>query len=87
MTRPPLFSNHGCRLNAYETEAMKALAEQAGVADTIVINTCAVTSEAVRKAQQDIRRQRRDHPEAKIIVPAAQRRPTRTGSPPWPRST
>jgi len=64
----PLFSNHGCRLNAYETEAMKELAHAAGVDNAIVVNTCAVTSEAVRKARQDIRKLRRDHPDAKLIV-------------------
>ena len=64
----PIFSNHGCRLNAYETEAMKELATSAGVDNAIVVNTCAVTSEAVRKARQDIRKLRRDHPDAKLIV-------------------
>ena len=68
MTKAPIFSNHGCRLNAYETEAMKELAAQAGVQDAVIINTCAVTSEAVRKARQDIRKLRRDHPDARIIV-------------------
>jgi threonylcarbamoyladenosine tRNA methylthiotransferase MtaB len=64
----PIFSNHGCRLNAYETEAMKELATAAGVDNAIVVNTCAVTAEAVRKARQDIRKLRRDHPDAKLIV-------------------
>ena len=64
----PIFSNHGCRLNAYETEAMKELAAGAGVDNAIVVNTCAVTAEAVRKARQDIRRLRREHPTAKLIV-------------------
>jgi len=64
----PIFSNHGCRLNAYETEAMKELATAAGVSDAVIVNTCAVTSEAVRKARQDIRKLRRDHPNAKVIV-------------------
>ncbi|WP_113913571.1 tRNA (N(6)-L-threonylcarbamoyladenosine(37)-C(2))-methylthiotransferase MtaB [Roseovarius dicentrarchi] len=64
----PIFSNHGCRLNAYETEAMKELAAKAGLEGAVVINTCAVTSEAVRKARQDIRRLRRDNPDARIIV-------------------
>ena len=64
----PLFSNHGCRLNMYETEAMKKLAEQAGLQDAVIVNTCSVTSEAVRKAKQDIRKLRRQNPEAKIIV-------------------
>lgn len=66
--KTPIFSNHGCRLNAYETKAMAELAEQAGLENTIVINTCAVTAEAVRKARQDIRKLRRSHPESKIIV-------------------
>ena len=64
----PVFSNHGCRLNMYETEAMKELADQAGLTNTVVINTCAVTAEAVRKAKQDIRKLRRQNPEAKLIV-------------------
>ncbi len=64
----PIFSNHGCRLNAYETEAMKELATAAGLEGAVVVNTCAVTSEAVRKARQDIRRLRRDNPDARIIV-------------------
>lgn len=66
--KPPVFSNHGCRLNAYETEAMKDLATSAGVQNAIIVNTCAVTAEAVRKAKQDIRKQRRAHPDAQIIV-------------------
>ena len=65
---PPVFSNHGCRLNMYETEAMKELAVQAGLTNAVVINTCAVTAEAVRKAKQDIRKLRRQNPEAKLIV-------------------
>ncbi|MDG1104234.1 MAG: tRNA (N(6)-L-threonylcarbamoyladenosine(37)-C(2))-methylthiotransferase MtaB [Ascidiaceihabitans sp.] len=64
----PKFSNHGCRLNAYETEAMKELAETAGLQNAVVINTCAVTAEAVRKARQDIRKLRRENPDARLIV-------------------
>ena len=64
----PVFSNHGCRLNAYETEAMKDLAQGAGLANAVVVNTCAVTAEAVRKARQDIRRLRKAHPDARLIV-------------------
>ena len=45
----------GCRLNAYESEVMKSEAEKAGLSDTIIINTCAVTSESVRQAKQAIR--------------------------------
>ena len=40
----PVFSNHGCRLNAYEVEAMKDLADQAGLQNAVVVNTCAVTA-------------------------------------------
>ena len=64
----PRFTTLGCRLNAYETEAMKELAMEAGLGDALVVNTCAVTSEAVRKAKQEIRRLRRDNPAAPIIV-------------------
>ncbi|WP_299608158.1 tRNA (N(6)-L-threonylcarbamoyladenosine(37)-C(2))-methylthiotransferase MtaB [uncultured Tateyamaria sp.] len=64
----PVFSNHGCRLNAYETKAMEELAQQAGMTSAVVVNTCAVTAEAVRKARQDIRKLRRTHPDAKLIV-------------------
>jgi threonylcarbamoyladenosine tRNA methylthiotransferase MtaB len=64
----PLFETFGCRLNAYETEAMKALAAAAGMRDAVVVNTCAVTAEAVRQARQRIRRLRRDNPGARLIV-------------------
>ncbi|WP_099827002.1 tRNA (N(6)-L-threonylcarbamoyladenosine(37)-C(2))-methylthiotransferase MtaB [Oceaniglobus indicus] len=66
--KPPVFSTHGCRLNTYETEAMRDLAHRAGVENTVVVNTCAVTAEAVRKARQDIRKLRRAHPGATLIV-------------------
>lgn len=77
--RAPVFSNHGCRLNAYETEAMKELAASAGLDNAIIINTCAVTAEAVRKARQDIRKRARENPNARIIVTgcAAQTEPDR----------
>ena len=64
----PKFTTLGCRLNAYETQAMKALAGEAGLGNAVVINTCAVTAEAVRKARQEIRRLRRENPEARLIV-------------------
>ncbi len=60
--------NLGCRLNAYESEAMRELAESEGLRDAAVVNTCAVTSEAVRKSRQAIRRLRRDHPQARLIA-------------------
>ena len=66
--RAPTFSNHGCRLNAYETAAMTELATNAGLSDAVIINTCAVTAEAVRKARQDIRKQASQNPNARIIV-------------------
>jgi threonylcarbamoyladenosine tRNA methylthiotransferase MtaB len=52
----------------YETEAMKELVAQSGLTNTVIINTCAVTSEAVRKSKQDIRKLRRQNPDAKLIV-------------------
>ncbi|KZD07907.1 tRNA (N(6)-L-threonylcarbamoyladenosine(37)-C(2))-methylthiotransferase MtaB [Oceanibaculum pacificum] len=58
----------GCRLNSYESEVMKDLAAQAGLTDTVIVNTCAVTAEAERQARQTIRRLRRNNPDAKIIV-------------------
>jgi threonylcarbamoyladenosine tRNA methylthiotransferase MtaB len=64
----PVFATLGCRLNAYETEAMKELSADAGVRNTVVVNTCAVTAEAVRKARQEIRKLRRAHPDATLIV-------------------
>src|SRR5262245_57598450 len=50
----------GCRLNAYESEAMRRHAEAAGLDDAVIVNTCAVTAEAVRQATQAIRRLRRE---------------------------
>jgi len=58
----------GCRLNAYESEVMRDHAQKAGMQDTIIFNTCAVTAEAERQARQAIRRARRENPSAKIIV-------------------
>ncbi len=68
MTQPPKFATLGCRLNAYETEAMKELSQQAGLENAVIVNTCAVTAEAVRKARQEIRRLRRENPQARLIV-------------------
>ncbi len=58
----------GCRLNTYESEVMKAEAAKAGLSDAILVNTCAVTGEAVRQARQAIRRARRENPNARIVV-------------------
>ena len=66
--KPPVFSTLGCRLNAYETEAMKELAAGAGLEGAVIVNTCAVTAEAVRKAKQEIRKLSRENPGAAVIV-------------------
>jgi threonylcarbamoyladenosine tRNA methylthiotransferase MtaB len=58
----------GCRLNAYESEVMRRHAEEAGLKDAVIVNTCAVTSESVRQARQAIRKARRVRPDAKIVV-------------------
>ena len=58
----------GCRLNAAESEVIRRAAERAGFRDTVVVNTCAVTAEAVRQARQTIRALRRERPQAKIVV-------------------
>ncbi|QXT40104.1 tRNA (N(6)-L-threonylcarbamoyladenosine(37)-C(2))-methylthiotransferase MtaB [Gymnodinialimonas ceratoperidinii] len=67
-TKVPVFHTHGCRLNAYETEAMREMTEAAGVENAVIVNTCAVTAEAVRKARQEIRKLKRDNPDARVIV-------------------
>lgn len=68
----------GCRLNAYESEAVRQNADAAGIRHAVVVNTCAVTAEAVRQARQSIRHIRRAQPDARIIVTgcAAQTDPT-----------
>ena len=58
----------GCRLNTYELEVMRNLALEAGLGPSVIVNTCAVTSEAVRQAVQTIRKVRRAEPEVRIIV-------------------
>jgi threonylcarbamoyladenosine tRNA methylthiotransferase MtaB len=58
----------GCRLNAYESEVIRREAEAAGLSDLVVVNTCAVTAEAVRQAHQAIRKIRRARPGARIVV-------------------
>lgn len=68
MSQTPKITTLGCRLNAYESEAMRALAEHASLGDAVIVNTCAVTAEAVRKSRQEIRRLRRENPASKVIV-------------------
>jgi threonylcarbamoyladenosine tRNA methylthiotransferase MtaB len=58
----------GCRLNAFESEVVRVEAARAGLSDTVVINSCAVTSEAVAQARQSIRRLKRERPEVRIVV-------------------
>ena len=58
----------GCRLNAFESEVIRSAADAAGIGDAVIVNTCAVTEEAERQARQAIRRARREHPDARIIV-------------------
>ena len=67
----------GCRLNAFESEVILREAESAGLTETIVINSCAVTNEAVAQARQSIRRLKRERPQARIVVTgcAAQTQP------------
>ncbi len=68
MSQAPKITTLGCRLNTYESEAMRAMAEHASLGDTVIVNTCAVTAEAVRKSRQEIRRLRRENPTSKVIV-------------------
>jgi threonylcarbamoyladenosine tRNA methylthiotransferase MtaB len=69
----------GCRLNAYEAEVMRAHAAEAGLDGTVIVNTCAVTAEAVRQAAQTIRKLKRENPAARLVVTgcAAQIEPAR----------
>jgi threonylcarbamoyladenosine tRNA methylthiotransferase MtaB len=69
----------GCRLNAYESEAVRGHAEEAGLTNAVIVNTCAVTAEAVRQAAQTIRKLKRESPQARVIVTgcAAQIEPDR----------
>ncbi len=75
----PVVITLGCRLNAYESEVMRRHAAEAGLDNAVIVNTCAVTAEAVRQASQTIRRLRRENPKARIIVTgcAAQIEPER----------
>ena len=67
MTAPTVITL-GCRLNAFESEVMRGHAEAAGLEDCVIVNTCAVTGEAVRHAARSIRKLRRERPEARIVV-------------------
>src|SRR5438105_15760059 len=67
MSEPEIVT-FGCRLNAYESEVMRAKLRHTGATNAVIFNTCAVTAEAERQARQAIRRARRERPEARIIV-------------------
>ncbi|HKT17336.1 MAG TPA: tRNA (N(6)-L-threonylcarbamoyladenosine(37)-C(2))-methylthiotransferase MtaB, partial [Stellaceae bacterium] len=64
----PRILTFGCRLNAFESEVIRGHVRAAGLDDAVIVNTCAVTAEAERQARQAIRRARREHPEARLIV-------------------
>jgi threonylcarbamoyladenosine tRNA methylthiotransferase MtaB len=64
----PKIITYGCRLNTFESEVMRGHAEKAGLQDTVIFNTCAVTSEAERNAKSQIKRIRRQQPDVRIIV-------------------
>ncbi|MGC6516901.1 MAG: tRNA (N(6)-L-threonylcarbamoyladenosine(37)-C(2))-methylthiotransferase MtaB [Candidatus Puniceispirillaceae bacterium] len=64
----PQIETFGCRLNIWESEVMREKAQEAGLRDAIIFNTCAVTAEAEKQARQSIRKWRRERPDAKIIV-------------------
>jgi threonylcarbamoyladenosine tRNA methylthiotransferase MtaB len=64
----PEIITFGCRLNAFESEIIRRAAGEAGLDNAVIVNTCAVTAEAERQARQAIRRARREHPDARIIV-------------------
>jgi threonylcarbamoyladenosine tRNA methylthiotransferase MtaB len=66
--KPAEILTFGCRLNTYESEVMRGHAEKAGLENAIIVNTCAVTNEAVRQARQAIRKARRENPLARIVV-------------------
>lgn len=68
MTKEPKIVTFGCRLNSYESEVMATHAKEAGLDDVVIINSCAVTNEAVRQARQTIRKLRRENPNKQIIV-------------------
>lgn len=64
----PEIVTFGCRLNTYESEVMRNHVRSAGLDDVVIVNTCAVTSEAERQARQTIRKLRRERPDARIVV-------------------
>jgi len=78
MSKPAEIITLGCRLNAYESDVMRGHARDAGLENTVIINTCAVTNEAVRGSRYAVRKAKKDNPKASIVVTgcAAQIDPT-----------
>ncbi|HYH23628.1 MAG TPA: tRNA (N(6)-L-threonylcarbamoyladenosine(37)-C(2))-methylthiotransferase MtaB [Azospirillum sp.] len=68
LAKDPEIVTFGCRLNSYESEVMRGHARNAGLENVVIVNTCAVTSEAERQARQTIRKLRRENPDARIVV-------------------
>ncbi len=68
MNNSPKTLTFGCRLNSFESEIMADLAKKSDLSDVLIVNSCAVTAEAVRQVRQAIRRARREEPDRKIIV-------------------
>ena len=66
--KEPDIITFGCRLNAFESEVIRREAGRAGLGDAVIVNTCAVTAEAQRQARQAIRKARREHPDAPLVV-------------------
>ena len=64
----PDIRTFGCRINIWESEVMRRHAEAAGLNDVVVVNTCAVTAEAEKQARQEIRKIKRERPDARIIA-------------------
>ena len=67
MSAPDTVITLGCRLNLAESEAIRAMLD-ASPGKTVVVNSCAVTAEAVRQSRRAVRRLRRDHPDARLVV-------------------
>ena len=63
-----IFKTFGCRLNSFETEVMKSFVKEKGLRNVVILNTCAVTSEAERKAKREIQKLRNQNPNSFIIV-------------------
>jgi len=68
MSTKPEVLTFGCRLNSWESEVIRRLAQEGGLEDVVILNSCGVTNEALRQVRQAIRKTRRERPEAEIVV-------------------